>query len=156
MGVQSSIIAGVPGLGLGLGIGGHGINGLGLGVNGLGLGVNSLGLVNGHGLGLGVNGLGLGVHGLGLGVNGLGLGVSGLGLAVPGHAWSQGAWLGAPAAVNVASHSLGGVAVAQQASLAGHGANYVAKTRGAIHSAPLAGHINSVASVNVAPAPGTW
>lgn len=34
-------------------------------------------------------------------------------------------------------------------------ASYVAKTRGAVHSAPLAGHIQSVANVNVAPAPGT-
>ncbi|XP_075152747.1 adult cuticle protein 1-like [Haematobia irritans] len=32
---------------------------------------------------------------------------------------------------------------------------YVAKTRGAVHTAPLDGHLNSVANVNVAPAPGT-
>ncbi|CAD6999775.1 unnamed protein product [Ceratitis capitata] len=39
----------------------------------------------------------------------------------------------------------------------GHGAGvYVAKTRGAVHTAPLAGHINSATSLNVAPAPGTW
>lgn len=37
---------------------------------------------------------------------------------------------------------------------AGH-AGYVAQTRGAVHSAPLAGHLNSVANINVAPAPGT-
>ncbi|XP_013104353.2 adult cuticle protein 1 [Stomoxys calcitrans] len=35
-----------------------------------------------------------------------------------------------------------------------HG-SYVAKTRGAVHTAPLAGHLNSVANVNLAPAPGT-
>ncbi|KAM7351640.1 adult cuticle protein 1-like [Cochliomyia hominivorax] len=35
-------------------------------------------------------------------------------------------------------------------------ASYVAKTRGAVHTAPLEGHLNSVANVNVAPAPGTW
>lgn len=33
--------------------------------------------------------------------------------------------------------------------------SYVAQTRGAVHTAPLAGHINSVANVNLAPAPGT-
>ncbi|XP_067624087.1 adult cuticle protein 1 [Eurosta solidaginis] len=36
------------------------------------------------------------------------------------------------------------------------GGAYVAKTRGAVHTAPLPGHVNSVANVNVAPAPGTW
>lgn len=36
-----------------------------------------------------------------------------------------------------------------------HDATYVAKTRGAVHTAPLAGHLNSVANVNVAAAPGT-
>ncbi|KAM7352593.1 adult cuticle protein 1-like [Cochliomyia hominivorax] len=46
------------------------------------------------------------------------------------------------------------VAVHAPAVLAGH-ASYVAKTRGALHTAPLAGHLNSVANVNVAPAPGT-
>ncbi|XP_065357983.1 adult cuticle protein 1-like [Calliphora vicina] len=35
-------------------------------------------------------------------------------------------------------------------------ASYVAKTRGAVHAAPLEGHLNSVANINVAPAPGTW
>ncbi|XP_013104354.2 adult cuticle protein 1-like [Stomoxys calcitrans] len=39
---------------------------------------------------------------------------------------------------------------------AAHGPGvYVAKTRGAVHTAPLAGHVNSATSVNVAPAPGT-
>lgn len=37
----------------------------------------------------------------------------------------------------------------------GHEGQYVAKTRGAIHTAPLAGHIQSAAAINVAPAPGT-
>lgn len=36
-----------------------------------------------------------------------------------------------------------------------HDATYVAKTRGAVHTAPLAGHLNSVANVNLAAAPGT-
>ncbi|KAM7351630.1 adult cuticle protein 1-like isoform 2-T2 [Cochliomyia hominivorax] len=46
------------------------------------------------------------------------------------------------------------VAVHAPAVVGGH-ASYVAKTRGAVHAAPLAGHLNSVANVNVAPAPGT-
>ncbi|XP_073825463.1 adult cuticle protein 1-like [Musca autumnalis] len=33
--------------------------------------------------------------------------------------------------------------------------SYVAQTRGAVHTAPLAGHASSVANVNLAPAPGT-
>uniref|UniRef100_T1PKZ5 Cuticle protein n=1 Tax=Musca domestica TaxID=7370 RepID=T1PKZ5_MUSDO len=43
------------------------------------------------------------------------------------------------------------------APLAVHGVqgSYVAKTRGAVHVAPLAGHAQSVASVNLQPAPGT-
>ncbi|XP_033162961.1 adult cuticle protein 1 [Drosophila mauritiana] len=36
-----------------------------------------------------------------------------------------------------------------------HSGVYTAQTRGAIHTAPLAGHIQSVASINAAPAPGT-
>lgn len=32
---------------------------------------------------------------------------------------------------------------------------YVAQTRGAVHVAPLEGHVNSAASVNLEPAPGT-
>ncbi|CAD6999776.1 unnamed protein product [Ceratitis capitata] len=36
------------------------------------------------------------------------------------------------------------------------GGAYVAQTRGAVHTAPLPGHISSVANLNVAPAPGTW
>ncbi|XP_075152746.1 adult cuticle protein 1-like [Haematobia irritans] len=42
------------------------------------------------------------------------------------------------------------------APFAGVQGTYVAKTRGAVHTAPLEGHVNSVANVNVAPAPGTW
>ncbi|XP_065356102.1 adult cuticle protein 1-like [Calliphora vicina] len=53
----------------------------------------------------------------------------------------------APAAIPAAVHV--------PAVVGGH-ASYVAKTRGAVHSAPLAGHLNSVANVNAAPAPGTW
>ncbi|KAH8271083.1 hypothetical protein KR018_007373, partial [Drosophila ironensis] len=34
-------------------------------------------------------------------------------------------------------------------------ASYVAKTRGAVHVAPLPGHVQSAASVNLEPAPGT-
>ncbi|XP_039950978.1 adult cuticle protein 1-like [Bactrocera neohumeralis] len=65
----------------------------------------------------------------------------------------------APAAVavhapSVAVHAPAVAAVAHGGVVAG-GA-YVAKTRGAVHSAPLPGHIASVANVNVAPAPGTW
>lgn len=37
----------------------------------------------------------------------------------------------------------------------GHEASYVASNRGSVHVAPLAGHIASVSSSNVAPAPGT-
>ncbi|XP_065358234.1 adult cuticle protein 1-like [Calliphora vicina] len=57
----------------------------------------------------------------------------------------------------VAVHSPAAIpaAVHVPAVVGGH-ASYVAKTRGAVHSAPLAGHLNSVANVNVAPAPGTW
>ncbi|XP_011191963.1 adult cuticle protein 1 [Zeugodacus cucurbitae] len=55
---------------------------------------------------------------------------------------------------SVAVHAPSAVAVAHGA--AAHGGAYVAQTRGAVHSAPLPGHISSVANVNVAPAPGTW
>ncbi|XP_037903709.1 adult cuticle protein 1-like [Hermetia illucens] len=37
----------------------------------------------------------------------------------------------------------------------GHEGSYVAKTRGAVHVAPLAGHAHSAAAINVHPAPGT-
>ncbi|XP_055853210.1 adult cuticle protein 1-like [Episyrphus balteatus] len=71
------------------------------------------------------------------------VGLSALGLpSVAVHA-------GIPAAVAVSPHA---VAVAPHVVAGG---TYVAQTRGASHVAPLAGHINSVSSVNVAPAPGT-
>ncbi|XP_011210637.1 adult cuticle protein 1-like [Bactrocera neohumeralis] len=75
------------------------------------------------------------------GLGGLGLGLHG---GIPGISLSQGP-VGAAIAAPIA------------APLAlGHGAGvYVAKTRGAIHTAPLAGHINSATSLNLAPAPGT-
>ncbi|BFF95682.1 adult cuticle protein 1 [Drosophila madeirensis] len=41
-------------------------------------------------------------------------------------------------------------------ALAAPAASYVAKTRGAVHVAPLPGHSQSAASVNLEPAPGTW
>ncbi|XP_023296346.2 adult cuticle protein 1-like [Lucilia cuprina] len=64
--------------------------------------------------------------------------------------------LQAPAAFAVHAHAAIPTAVhaAVPAVVAGPG-SYVAKTRGAIHTAPLAGHLNSVDNVNVAPAPGT-
>lgn len=46
------------------------------------------------------------------------------------------------------------VAVAAPVVGAGPG-TYVAQTRGAVHTAPLDGHLSSVANVNLAPAPGT-
>ncbi|XP_019893561.1 adult cuticle protein 1 [Musca domestica] len=45
--------------------------------------------------------------------------------------------------------------VAAPAVVPAHGGTFVAKTRGAVHVAPLAGHAQSVASVNLQPAPGT-
>lgn len=46
--------------------------------------------------------------------------------------------------------------VAISAPVVGAGpGTYVAQTRGAVHTAPLDGHLTSVANVNVAPAPGT-
>ncbi|XP_013104358.1 adult cuticle protein 1-like [Stomoxys calcitrans] len=48
-----------------------------------------------------------------------------------------------------------GVAVDVAPVVGAHAASYVAKTRGAVHAAPLEGHVNSVANVNLAPAPGT-
>ncbi|KAH8352395.1 hypothetical protein KR084_003852, partial [Drosophila pseudotakahashii] len=50
----------------------------------------------------------------------------------------------------VAAHAPAVVAVAAPE------ASYVAKTRGAVHVAPLPGHVQSAASVNLEPAPGTW
>ncbi|KAI8124972.1 hypothetical protein FF38_08877 [Lucilia cuprina] len=57
-----------------------------------------------------------------------------------------------PGPIPVAVHAAVPAAVP---AVVGGAASYVAKTRGAVHTAPLAGHVNSVANVNVAPAPGT-
>ncbi|CAD6999771.1 adult cuticle protein 1 [Ceratitis capitata] len=76
-------------------------------------------------------------------------GGSGHGLwgGIPGISLSQGPHGAAIAAPLAAPLALGH----------GHGAGvYVAKTRGAVHTAPLPGHINSATSLNLAPAPGTW
>ncbi|XP_011210636.1 adult cuticle protein 1 [Bactrocera dorsalis] len=92
---------------------------------------------------------GIGLGGLGLG--GLGLGGLGLGLraGIPGISLSQGP-IGAAIAAPIAAPLAAPLAL-------GHGSGvYVAKTRGAIHTAPLAGHVNSATSLNLAPAPGTW
>ncbi|EDW03479.1 adult cuticle protein 1 [Drosophila grimshawi] len=80
-------------------------------------------------------------------------------------AWGHG-W-GAPAAVAVHASAapwgvsapgwhggVPGIALAQGPA-GGHEGVYVAKTRGAVHTAPLAGHVNSATSVNLAAAPGT-
>ena len=80
--------------------------------------------------------------------------------AVDHGAWG-GPW-GGPWGAPLAGHGLlgahaaiPGIGLAQGPGLGhGHGV-YVAKTRGAVHTAPLAGHIASATSVNVAPAPGT-
>lgn len=56
----------------------------------------------------------------------------------------------APAVV-AAAHAAPAVVVAPVA----HEGVYTAQTRGAVHTAPLSGHIQSVASINAAPAPGT-
>lgn len=65
--------------------------------------------------------------------------------------WGYGAWPAAAPALHVASHAAAPAVVVAP----GHEGSYIAKTRGAVHKAPLAGHVQSVASVNVAPAPGT-
>ncbi|XP_013104350.1 adult cuticle protein 1-like [Stomoxys calcitrans] len=71
----------------------------------------------------------------------------GLSYTAVGGPWSPWAPWGAPWAAP-------SVAVAAPVLGAGPG-TYVAKTRGAVHTAPLDGHLQSVANVNVAPAPGT-
>ncbi|TMW46008.1 hypothetical protein DOY81_008914, partial [Sarcophaga bullata] len=80
-------------------------------------------------------------------------------VAVDNSAWAGpvvGPWAGH--GVWGAHAGIPGIALAQGPGLA-HGLHgpgvYVAKTRGAVHTAPLAGHIASATSVNVAPAPGT-
>ncbi|XP_018798476.1 PREDICTED: adult cuticle protein 1-like [Bactrocera latifrons] len=87
----------------------------------------------------------------GIGLGGLGHGGLGLGwrAGIPGISLSQGP-LGAAIAAPIAAPLAAPLAL-------GHGSGvYVAKTRGAIHTAPLAGHVNSATSLNLAPAPGTW
>ncbi|XP_073822140.1 uncharacterized protein [Musca autumnalis] len=79
----------------------------------------------------------------------------------PAGAWGpgdHGAW--GPAghgAWGPTGHGYPGIALSQgPGGPGGHGHGvYVAKTRGAVHTAPLAGHVNSATSVNLAPAPGT-
>lgn len=96
--------------------------------------------------------------------------------AAPAAHWpaavSVGSWppagpavIAAPGPV-VAAHGAAVIAGPGPALLAGHSPAvvvgpvahegvYTAQTRGAVHTAPLAGHIQSVASINAAPAPGT-
>ncbi|XP_055918224.1 adult cuticle protein 1-like [Eupeodes corollae] len=67
---------------------------------------------------------------------------------------------GLPAAVTVAQSPIPAVALPAPVAVAapavvGVEGTYVAKTRGAVHVAPLAGHTQSAASVNLQPAPGT-
>lgn len=45
--------------------------------------------------------------------------------------------------------------IAAPVAIAAAEANYLAATRGAVHSAPLPGHLQSVQSANLEPAPGT-
>ncbi|XP_073825462.1 adult cuticle protein 1-like [Musca autumnalis] len=61
----------------------------------------------------------------------------------------------APAPAAVAVHAAPAVAVHAPVVVPAAEGHYVAKTRGAVHTAPLPGHVNSVANVNLAPAPGT-
>lgn len=61
----------------------------------------------------------------------------------------------AAAVPSVAVHAAHSVAVHAPVVVPAVEGSYVAQTRGAIHTAPLAGHVNSVANVNLAPAPGT-
>ncbi|XP_017069596.1 adult cuticle protein 1 [Drosophila eugracilis] len=65
-----------------------------------------------------------------------------------------------PAPAAVAVHAAAPAVVAAHAPAVvvapvAHEGVYTAQTRGAVHTAPLAGHIQSVASINAAPAPGT-
>ncbi|XP_058987345.1 adult cuticle protein 1-like [Musca domestica] len=61
----------------------------------------------------------------------------------------------APAPAAVAVHAAPSVAVHAPVVVPAAEGTYVAKTRGAVHTAPLSGHVNSVANINLAPAPGT-
>ncbi|XP_052851076.1 adult cuticle protein 1 [Drosophila gunungcola] len=66
--------------------------------------------------------------------------------------------IAAPVPAVVAAHAPAVVAAHAPAvvAVAAPEASYVAKTRGAVHVAPLPGHVQSAASVNLEPAPGTW
>ncbi|XP_020713188.1 adult cuticle protein 1 [Ceratitis capitata] len=69
---------------------------------------------------------------------------------IPGISLSQG-----PLGAAVAAPLVSPIAASLAAPLGTGPGVYVAKTRGAIHTAPLAGHLNSATSLNLAPAPGT-
>ncbi|XP_017460886.1 PREDICTED: adult cuticle protein 1-like [Rhagoletis zephyria] len=95
-------------------------------------------------------------------LGGLGpLSIPGLLGGIPGISLSQGPLGGVPGGIlgGIPGISLSqgplGAAIASPIALGGGPGVYVAKTRGAIHTAPLEGHINSATSVNLAPAPGT-
>lgn len=83
-------------------------------------------------------------------------------------AWAPGAWngagawhgagaWGAPVVASAWGHGPAVVAAHAPAVLAvpEHSGSYVAANRGSVHKAPLPGHITSVKSINVQPAPGT-
>lgn len=94
-------------------------------------------------LGAPLIGLGQGVHGLPW------AGAHGLPWAgAYGSPWAGAPWGAAPGLPLAAAHGL---------PLAGHGheGSYVAANRGSVHVAPLTGHIQSVRSTNLEPAPGT-
>ncbi|XP_037959848.1 adult cuticle protein 1-like [Teleopsis dalmanni] len=79
--------------------------------------------------------------------------------AVAWGASGLGHWGGVPG-IGLAQGPAHGAAVIAAPAVAvahghGHDGVYVAKTRGAVHAAPLASHISSVSAINVAPAPGT-
>ncbi|CAD6999773.1 adult cuticle protein 1-like [Ceratitis capitata] len=74
---------------------------------------------------------------------------------IPDISLSQGP-LGAAIAAPIAAPIVSPIAASLAAPLGTGPGVYVAKTRGAIHTAPLPGYLNSATSVNVAPAPGTW
>ncbi|KAM7352107.1 uncharacterized protein ACRADG_004746 [Cochliomyia hominivorax] len=107
---------------------------------------------------------------LAVGVQSSLVGLGPWGLPWGGAAIDHSAW-GGPLVAPLAGHGLWGgipgIALAQGPALGhaglglglgvAHGGPgvYVAKTRGAVHTAPLAGHLASATAVNVAPAPGT-
>lgn len=68
------------------------------------------------------------------------------------HASAVPAVVAAPSPVQIITSPVVAPAVVAVAPAEG---TYVAKTRGAVHVAPLPGHIQSAASVNLQPAPGT-